>query len=430
MSPSTPAGIAAPLTLPCGRVLSNRLAKAALSEQLGTRTHAPSDDLYRLYEHWAHSGAGLLVTGNVIVDRTAIAEPHNVAVVDDRDFDRLCRWSDVARAGGAEVWAQINHPGRQVPRHITLRPVAPSAVPMRGVGGAFAKPRELRAAEIEELVGKFATTAAIMVRAGFTGIQIHGAHGYLVSQFLSPLTNVRTDEWGGTAEKRRRFLLEVATAVRAEIGPRTPLSVKLNSADFQRGGFTEDESLDVVAALGELGIDLVEISGGTYETPAVMLGNPVKKKASTRAREAYFLEFAEKARATTRTPLMLTGGFRTLGGMNDALSGGAVDLVGLGRSMVVEPTLPGQLLTGRAEASAVSPKRTGIRMLDGMSELVWYTDQMWRLGRGLAVKPDRHPVRGVLNYLLAGGMHAITRQRRDTAPLPEFTPARATERIG
>ncbi|ALG11860.1 NADH:flavin oxidoreductase/NADH oxidase family protein [Kibdelosporangium phytohabitans] len=430
MSPSTPVGIAAPLTLPCGTVLPNRLVKAALSEQLGTRTHAPSDELYRLYGRWAHSGAGLLVTGNVMVDRTAIAEPHNVAVVDDRDLGRLSEWSDVARAGGAQVWAQINHPGRQVPRHIARRPVAPSAVPMRGVGGAFAKPRELRAAEIEDLVGKFATTAGIMMRAGFTGVQIHGAHGYLISQFLSPRTNLRTDRWGGTPENRRRFLLAVVTAVRAEIGARTPLSVKLNSADFQRGGFTEDESLDVIAALGEPGLDLLEISGGTYETPAVVLGNPEKRKASTRAREAYFLEFAEKARAVATMPLMLTGGFRTLAGMNEALDGGAIDLVGLGRPMVMEPLLPSQLLSGRGEASAISPKRTGIRQLDGMAETVWYTDQMWRLGRGHEPKPGRHPVRGIVNYALAGGIHSITRQRGDAAPRPDFVARGASTRTG
>nr|WP_063779408.1 NADH:flavin oxidoreductase/NADH oxidase family protein [Kibdelosporangium sp. MJ126-NF4]CEL22945.1 2,4-dienoyl-CoA reductase [NADPH] [Kibdelosporangium sp. MJ126-NF4]CTQ90084.1 2,4-dienoyl-CoA reductase [NADPH] (EC 1.3.1.34) [Kibdelosporangium sp. MJ126-NF4] len=430
MSPRTPADIAAPLTLPCGTVLRNRLVKAALSEQLGTRTHAPSDDIFRLYDRWAHSGASLLITGNVMIDRTAIGEPRNVAVVDDRDFGRISQWADSARAGGAEAWVQINHPGRQVPRNVAWRPVAPSAVPMRGLGGAFGKPRELRAAEIEDLIGKYATTAGIMVRAGFTGIQIHGAHGYLVNQFLSPLTNLRTDKWGGTPANRRRFLLEIAAAVRAEIGPRTPLSVKLNSADFQRGGFTEDESLDVVAALGELGVDLLEISGGTYETPALMLGNPVPKKASTLAREAYFLEFAEKARAVARMPLMLTGGFRTLGGMNDALRGGAVDVIGLGRSMVVEPDLPGELLTGRAEASAVSPKRTGIRKLDGLSELVWYTDQMWRIGRGRDPKPGRHPVHGVLNYLLSGAVHATTRQRGDTAPRPAFIPSRKPVRIG
>lgn len=178
--------------------------------------------------------------------------------------------------------------------------------------------------------------------AGFSGIQLHGVHGYLISQFLSPLTNQRTDEWGGNAVRRRRFLIELVRRIRAKLPARVPLSVKLNSADFQRGGFTKDESLEVVRELGEAGLDLLEISGGTYEKAAMM---GVTREISAR-REAYFLEYAAKARKVSDAALMVTGGFATVGGMNEALRSGALDVIGLGRPMIVDPELPRRLLGG------------------------------------------------------------------------------------
>lgn len=397
-----------PVTLPNGVVIGNRLAKSAMSECLGNADSAPTDLLTTLYRRWADSGAGLLITGNVMIDRGALGEAGNVAVEDDRDLAALQAWATAGRARGAQVWAQINHPGRQVPALLTnARPVAPSAVGVSGLG-LFRTPRELTNAEIEKIIGQFASSAKVLVSAGFTGVQIHGAHGYLISQFLSPATNLRIDAWGGTPAKRRRFLLEVVRAVRAEIGADASLAVKLNSADFQRGGFGEDESSEVVGALDGEGIDLVEISGGTYESTAFM----GTAKASTVAREAYFLEFAERIRAGVTTPLMLTGGFRSANGMADAIASGAIDIVGLARPLALEPDLPQRLLDGVAQQSTVRHRTVGIARVDGFTELLWHSAQLRRMGQGKDPSPNRHPVLTLLDYsapMLPYTVHRLVR---------------------
>ncbi|HNH49411.1 MAG TPA: NADH:flavin oxidoreductase, partial [Myxococcota bacterium] len=238
--------LSSPLSLPCGAVLSNRIAKSAMSEDLADRGNVPGERLFRLYRRWGKGGAGLLITGNVMIDRTALGEPYNVVVEDEKVLPALSAWAAAAREGGVEVWPQLNHPGRQSPRMLSPVPVAPSAVAVQLPGKAFAQPRALSSPEIEALVARFARAAALCKQAGFTGVQIHGAHGYLISQFLSPLSNLREDEWGGSPENRRRFLIEVVRAVRAAVGPTFPVGVKLNSADFQRGGFSEEESMEVV----------------------------------------------------------------------------------------------------------------------------------------------------------------------------------------
>ena len=227
-----------PLTLPGGTILKNRLVKAAMSEQLASVAGGPTVELERLYERWARGGAGLLITGNIMIDSRSIGEPRNVVVEDDRDLAALRRWAAAAKANDTTAIAQINHPGRQTPTGLSSRVVAPSAVRV-DFNGAFAKPRALTSEEIPEIIERFAESARILVEAGFDGVQLHAAHGYLISQFLSPLVNQRTDDWGGDPERRRRFLLETTRATRAAIGPDRILAIKLNSADFQRGGFTE-----------------------------------------------------------------------------------------------------------------------------------------------------------------------------------------------
>lgn len=405
--------LAAPLELPNGAVLPNRIVKAAMSECLGNHNLAPTRRHVELYRRWARSGAGLLITGNIMVDRSAIGEVGNVVVDDRRDIEILAEWAQAARSHGAQVWAQINHPGRQVPLTLNAHPVAPSAVAVADTAGMFRPPRELRDDEIEHIIATFATSAAILVEAGFTGIEIHAAHGYLISQFLSPTSNIRSDRWGGTRENRRRFLLEIVRAVRAEIGTEVTLAVKLNSADFQRGGYDEDEAADVVAALTAEGIDALEISGGTYESTAFM-GPTEPVKASTRAREAYFLDFAERIRTQTTVPLLLTGGFRSASGMAAAIDSGAVDLVGIARPLVVEPDLPARLLAGHATAAQERRPRTiGIRRLDGATELLWHTTQLWRLADGKEPAPRRHPLLTMLHYFsrqIPYTAHQLTRR--------------------
>lgn len=379
-----------PLRLACGATLPNRLAKSAMSENLADAGHLPDGRLRAVYTRWARSGVGLNITGNVMVDITALGEPHNVVFSVGNGLDALAAWAEAAQSGGAACWPQINHPGRQSPRTLSRQPVAPSAVPLQLPGKIFATPRALEAPEIVDLVGRFGRAAGVSKAAGFAGVQVHGAHGYLVSQFLSPLSNQRDDAWGGDPERRRRFLVDVVRAMRAEVGPDFPIGVKLNSADFQRGGFSEAESMEVVAVLEAEGIDLLEISGGTYEKPA-MTGRGAAVRASTAAREAYFLEYAKQVRARSRLPLMLTGGFRSRAGMEAALSSGAVDVVGLARPLAQEPDFARRVLEGSADRSEVEPRRTGIAALDGLLEVAWYSYQIQRMGRGLEPDPGVWP---------------------------------------
>lgn len=374
--------LATPFELPCGATLPNRIAKAATSEVLGDRrTGAPTTRLANLYARWARGGAGLLVTGNVVVDWDGRTEPGNVVIVDDRHADALTAWTDAVHREGAKIWMQINHSGRQATRRITAQPVAPSAVPMQGFAGMFGKPRALTDAEIRGLVERYATAARIAKDTGFDGVQIHGAHGYLVSQFLSPLTNQRDDAWGGDAERRMRFLLEIVRAMRAQVGPAFPIGVKLNSADFQRGGFTEEESMAVVQQLEREGIDLLEISGGSYEKSA-MMGSEAGARESTRQREAYFLEYARKVRRVTSMPLMLTGGMRTSATMRRVLEEGHVDMIGMARPLAAEPDLPSRLLADPTAAAARIDPRLGVKLFDDMLQIVWYQEQMHRMGDG------------------------------------------------
>jgi len=408
--------LAQALTLSNGAVIRNRIAKSAMSEALGTTDNRPTLRLEKLYGAWADGGLGLCITGNVMIDRRAIGEPNNVAIEDESDLDALKRWAAAGTRGGTQLWMQINHPGKQAPKGLNRETVSPSAVPFRAdMQAFFAVPRELTANEIEDLVRRYGRTAAIAKKAGFTGVQIHGAHGYLVSQFLSPLHNLRTDDWGGTPEKRRRFVLAVLAEIRAQVGPAFPIGIKLNSADFQRGGFTEEESLETIRALATGGINLIEISGGTYEAPAMT--GVVKVKDSTRQREAYFLDFAEKARAAVPAsmgiPLMLTGGFRSLAGMASAVESGAIDLVGVARAMAVETDLPARLLRGEEPLHHVRPITTGIKLIDRMAlmEVAWYSRQLRRIGDGRAPKPNESGLGSFAIGMLENGWHTFKTRR-------------------
>lgn len=408
-----------PFTLPNGSVIKNRLFKSAMSEALGNRPGAATPELVRLYGAWADGGIGLCITGNVMIDKRALGEPGNVVIEDDRFLAELTAWAQAATRNGTQCWVQLNHPGKQAPKGLNKETISPSAVPFRAEMQAFfPTPREMTDAEVREVIARFGKAAGLVKQAGFSGVQIHGAHGYLVSQFLSPHHNRRTDAWGGTPEKRRSFVLAVLAAMREQVGAGFPIGIKLNSADFQRGGFTEEESLDTIRALAEAGIDLIEISGGTYEAP-VMTGAKGQPKGasggasggagaepvmeSTKQREAYFLAFAEKARATVKTPLVVTGGFRSAEGMAAAITSGAVDFVGLARALAIEPDVPKRLLTGQQPRVQVTPKNTGIGFIDkmGLMEITWYTGQLKRIGRGEAPKPNESPLWVFVKYIAA-----------------------------
>lgn len=345
------------LTLPCGVTIKNRLCKAAMTEGLADEANRATEKHQRLYGRWADGGAGILLTGNVQVDHRYLERPGNVVIEGTQSNEQLSALQAFADAGtrnGTHLWMQISHAGRQTPASVAKQPVGPSDVALQMPGAAFGKPRPLTHDEILGVIAAFAHTASVAKQTGFTGVQIHGAHGYLISEFLSPDVNTRTDEWGGSLENRARLLLEVVRAVRAAVGDDFPVSLKLNSADFQRGGFSQEDGLIVAKWLNDEKLDLLEVSGGTYEQPRLvgldnLTMNPEKaesRRESTIAREAYFLEYAKDIRTVYKGPLMVTGGFRSREGMDAALTSGACDMIGIGRPLCIDSDVPNKLLSG------------------------------------------------------------------------------------
>ncbi|ENW78101.1 hypothetical protein F909_03784 [Acinetobacter sp. ANC 3929] len=391
----------------------NRIIKGAMSEALANDAGQPNDLLIGLYEAWAKGGLGCAITGNVMVNIGAKNEPGVVAIETERDLEKLKQWADVGKKHGMVQLIQLSHPGRQCPKGLNKETVAPSAVPFSPMLAAmFGTPRALQHEEILDIIQRFATAAAVCEKAGFEGVQFHGAHGYLISQFLSPLTNKRTDQWGGSIENRMRFLLEIYKAVRAVTSENFIISVKLNSADFQRGGITEEDVITVFKAIDAAGVDIIEISGGTYEAPAMAGAKAEKRKASTIAREAYFLEFAEKIRQHVSCKLMVTGGFRTVEGMNAALASGACDFIGIARPLAVEVDLPERLIAGHDVRYAVNQIKTGIPFVDKMAimEIIWYAAQFKAIGQGKKPNPKLSPLLVFLNYA-KGNIKAVVKGR-------------------
>ncbi|MBT8220511.1 MAG: NADH:flavin oxidoreductase/NADH oxidase family protein [Bacteroidia bacterium] len=368
-----------PFTLPCGEVIANRIFKSAMSENMADRDGVPGEKYLSLYNHWSQSQAGILVTGNVMIDHRALGEKHNVVLENERHLLAFKKWANTSQKFGCHLWMQINHPGRQVPKGVNREAVSPSDVGLSNKQ-LFPKPRPLTHQEILEIIDRFGNSAAL-AQKGFKGVQIHGAHGYLVSQFLSSLTNIRNDEWGGSLENRARFVLEVYRNIRKRVGPNYPVGIKINSADFQRGAFTEEESLAVIKMLSEEGIDMIEISGGTYEKASMMGAG---QKQSTANREAYFLDFIIKARKATSTPLCLTGGFRTAKVMATAIENDELDFVGVARPMAQNPYFPKEIFEGTIAGWPVRPIHLGIKAIDKLAYLdtVWHALQLQRMGSG------------------------------------------------
>ncbi|MDC0886646.1 NADH:flavin oxidoreductase/NADH oxidase family protein [Altererythrobacter sp.] len=338
-----------PLTLPNGTTVPNRICKAAMEENLAVQPgQVPGEKLFTLYERWARGGTGLILSGNVMVDPSALTGPGGVILQKGTDLTPFKSWAQIGKSGGGQFWLQISHPGRQLYKSLGETAVSPSdvALDLGKFSSLFAEVRGLEPGEIEAIITRFADTAEQAEAAGFDGVQIHGAHGYLVSQFLSPLTNRRSDDWGGSLENRARFLMRIADAVRARVKPGFGVGVKLNSADFQRGGFDFEDARQVVEWLNEKAIDFVELSGGSYESPA-MQGNPQEDdapKSSTEAREAYFIDFARDIARVAKMPIMVTGGITKLATAEAALAhdeqGFGVDMLGIARALAADPFLP------------------------------------------------------------------------------------------
>ncbi|GAB1314791.1 hypothetical protein MFIFM68171_05001 [Madurella fahalii] len=411
--------IAQPLTLKCGLTLPNRLVKAAMAEALADSQSLPSERLMALYKHWSESGWGLIITGNVQVDSAHLGQPTDVAITpslpDSAHIPAFSAWARVSRGSSATdgakptpVIVQINHPGRQSPRGAGTRglftpPMAPSAIPLSLGQGWVARllqrllmpaPREMAGDEVAGVVAQFARAARVVAEAGFDGVEIHGAHGYLVSQFLGAPTNRRADAYGGSPAHRARFAVDVVRAVR-EITRAYDgfcVGIKLNSVDHQREGEL-DEFVQQVRMIVEAGVDFVEVSGGSYEDPQMSWGpdgpHPEQKSERTKAREAFFLDFAQVIRKEfPDVPLIVTGGFSTRIGMEKAVADGACDLIGLARPAAANPSLPRSVIFNSElkdqDATLYRKKNSpgwivnklGISAVGAGMDSQWYTEQL------------------------------------------------------
>ena len=393
------------ITLPCGAQIKNRICKAAMTERIAFADNYTNQRHLNLYKKWAEGDIGILLTGNVQVDKNHLEGPANVCIEEDTYAEQLPllrKWAEEGTKDNTHLWMQISHAGRQTPGEINSSPKAPSSVQLKIPGRNYGVPSALSTEEINEIIKKFTFVAKIARETGFTGIQIHSAHGYLLSEFLSPDINLREDEWGGTVENRSRIHVEIIKSIRREVGEDFPISVKMNSADFQKGGFSPDDSIQVAKIIEAAGVDNIEISGGTYEQPR-LLGldnvsiNPDRsevRKESTIAREAYFLEYAEKIKKNIQIPLMVTGGFRTKEGMESAVKSGACEIVGVGRPLCANPFAIKEMFDGKIEQlpiyektlslgpwifSPSSPFRL-IQALNAFGAQAWFYQQIKRIG--------------------------------------------------
>jgi len=401
-------GVFDELILPNGSSIPNRIAKAAMEENMADGDQAPSEKLIRLYQAWADGGAGLIISGNVMVHSRAMTGPGGVVLEDDSQLEKFERWARIGRSRGAQFWLQINHPGRQMQANLGQRTWAPSAIAldMGKLSKHFKTPHAMTPEVIDDVIRRFARTARLGERAGFTGVEIHAAHGYLLSQFLSSLTNQRTDEWGGSLENRARLLLEIVEAVRAEVSPQFTVAVKLNSADFQRGGFSAEDATQVVRLLNGRGVDMVELSGGSYEVPA-MQGEA--RDGRTLAREAYFLEFARDIRKVAQMPVMVTGGIRRLPVAERVIDSG-VDMVGIGTALAIDPYLPRDWRLGKDSAPQLPPITWKHKALASLANMAVVKFQLRKLSLAKATHPEVSPWRALLVQQLANALR--TRQYR------------------
>lgn len=369
------------LQLPNGTTIKNRFMKAATSETMGDKYYRPTQELINLYSAWAKGGTGLIITGNVMVDQSARGEFGNIVVEDRSNLNLLKQWAKAGTSNGAKIFMQLNHPGKQSPKTISRQPVAPSAVPMEGSNSfAFNDPRALTKVEIQTIIQKFINAAVVAKEAGFSGVEIHAAHGYLLSQFLSPHDNQRVDEYGGNLDNRMRLLVEIYTGMRQKVGNDFAIALKINSSDLREGGFTEEDSFKVIQKMDQLGIDLIEISGGNYEKPTVQgIG-----------KGAFFIKYAQKVKQAVTVPVAVTGGFSTANGMSKAIENHEADLIGLARPLVLLPDLPNQFELGNFTAITLHHLTTHLKGLDkkvgSLIGLSYYQQQMARIAKGLPVQ--------------------------------------------
>ena len=398
-----------PLILPNGQSLPNRLCKAAMEENMAEAGQLPGTALVNLYNKWAKGAPGMILTGNVMVDPTAMTGPGGVVLeagtLDEADVrEKFEAWARAGKSGGSKLVMQISHPGRQVYAAQGTEPVSASATRLEMgsdmANKMFAQARALTSDEIRGIIRRFAETSLAAQSAGFDGVQIHAAHGYLVAQFLSPLTNLRDDKWGGPLENRARLLLEVIRAIRARVSDDFIVGVKLNSADFQKGGFDVADASQVTQWLNGEAVDFVEISGGSYES-AAMMGNAVDGRLdSTARREIYFLDFAKDIAKTAQIPLMVTGGVTKHTTAELALAQDGVDIVGIARAMAYHPNLPADWKAGKTLEAKVALPNLKNRVMAGLAAMAMTKANLYRIGDGKAPKAAPRPLLSLVSQQL------------------------------
>lgn len=378
-----------PYELPIsGIALPNRICKAATSEHLGCpRRNEVSPELVRLYERWGRGGAGLIITGNVMVQRTALEAPRNVVLDEMTCLKKIAAWALAAKSGGGRAIVQLSHPGRQSPVSASwARPAAPSSrrLKLAGVGVQLHRlARKMTAEEIGATVQAFGNASRLAVQSGFDGVQIHAAHGYLLSQFLSPVGNSRSDCYGGNPESRRRPVLAAVRAARNSVGPAKIVAVKVNWSDFEDGGFDLAGCAALLRALEGI-VDFVELSAGTYAGGMACMGDP-----SDFSTMRPIADIAEDLATTVSFPLVITGGIHSPDTAESLARRGF--LIGVARPLCVDPDLPGAwladlqckpprpVLPAPARAAPTALRRI---LLPGL-RYGWYQRQLWRIAAGL-----------------------------------------------
>ena len=399
-----------PITLPNGTTIKNRFFKSAMSEGMGTRDFQPKKNIATLYKRWAEGGTGLIITGNIMVDPKGTAEPGNIVFDKNSNMEILKNWAKQGQQHGAKVMVQLNHPGKQVPKTIAKETVAPSAVPLgNGLNKLFSTPRALTTSEVEELVQKFVTSAKVAKEAGFSGVQIHAAHGYLISQFLSPHDNRRTDKYGGSLENRMRFLKEIYLGMREELGRDFPIGIKINSTDFKEDGLTEEDSLKTIIELANLGLDFVEISGGTYERPAMM------GATSKSTNQVFFAEYSKKLKQKIEIPVVVTGGIRSINAMNTLLNDNTTDFIGIARPLTIDPNIPNKIKQGTYTIVETTRVSTGVKKLDkifgSLLGIVYYQVLMQNIAKGKEPKATKNAWPSLIQAVYNQGLAVLFPQR-------------------
>ena len=399
-----------PITLPNGTTIKNRFFKSAMSEGMGTRDFQPKKNIATLYKRWAEGGTGLIITGNIMVDPKGTAEPGNIVFDKNSNMEILKEWAKQGQQHGAKVMVQLNHPGKQAPKTVSKQTVAPSAVPLgNGLNKLFSTPRALTTSEVEELVQKFVTSAKVAKEAGFSGVQIHAAHGYLISQFLSPHDNRRTDKYGGSLENRMRFLKEIYLGMREELGKDFNIGIKINSTDFKEDGLTEEDSLKTIIELANLGLDFVEISGGTYERPAMM------GATSKSTNQVFFAEYSKKLKQKIEIPVVVTGGIRSINAMNTLLNDNTTDFIGIARPLTIDPNIPNKIKQGTYTIVETTRVSTGVKKLDkifgSLLGIVYYQVLMQNIAKGKEPKATKNAWPSLIQAVYNQGLAVLFPQR-------------------